>query len=238
MHSEKRRTLCTTYNICWTVCVAQPYIILCKSSAGDYVLPWFCPWYATQSWTLQPNGQRSIKKWEGNQAANKANSLKCLTSCLETFASPQGLTDPEWPESAHWSVSPLQRSAACWECVVVFVFLLTLRGAYGSQHKASTQLLSTLILSHSSLQRWTTGHSGMHEHTHMAFKAHPPLFIAPSCCSHPFIFRSGSFTQSRQQLEDWPSEGGSMTERTGAERHINFCLKTHPMHTYVYMQNI
>lgn len=201
-----------------------------------YVQPWICHWHATQCWTMQPNGHRSIKEWEGNQA----NSFKCLTSCLETFASPQGLTDPQWPESAHWSVSPLQRSAACWECVVVFVFLLTLRRAYGSQYKGSTQLLSTLILSHSSLQRWTTGHLGMHEHTHMAFKA-PPFIYSPLLLLSSFHFQIRFFHPEQATAGGLTLRGrqhDSRTERTSTGTRINFCQHTKCTHMHVYMHNI
>lgn len=146
-----------------------------QKSSRDYPSP--NRWHVAPTWFMHwvmENGHRWAKKsgWQ--------NRFPCVTLCLETLTWLQGFTviDPWCCDRTHWSVLPHQRAAACWECGPLFAFLLTLRGAYGSQHKASTRLLSVLILPHSSAQRWTTGHSGMHEHTRGPENP-TPLYLRP-----------------------------------------------------------
>lgn len=60
----------------------------------------------------------------------------------------------------------------------------------------------------SEVNNGTLGHAWAHTWPR---KPHPSLFTTHSSCSHPFISRSSPLTQSSTQLEDWLSEGGSVT---------------------------
>lgn len=82
----------------------------------------------------------------------------------------------------------------------------------------------------SEVNNGTLGHAWAHTRPR---KPHPSLFTTRSSCSHPFISRSSPLTQSSTQLEDWLSEGGSVT--AGPRRLVlrHTLITQHQMHKFV-----
>lgn len=157
----------------------------------------------------------SERKW-----SNISEEVSGHVGRLETFPSLQGWTraNPQRSGPANRSVSPLQRRGT--RETESFVFLLTLGGAYGSQHKALTPISTdTASLLLPKVNSRTREHAWAHTRPQTSTPLH--LFTAPSSF-HSIHFQISSFHWDQAAAGGASLGGRPGQQSAGSELHINY----------------